>query len=75
MTNEDYIERRCDKCGQLVPKHNSAVQLQEIVTGSVGFVRDRHLYPVEGCEGSPSRVKLIEEDQTWADAYNQLLES
>jgi hypothetical protein len=72
---EDYIERRCDKCGQLVTRTNSAVNLQDIFTGTVGFVHDRHLYPVPDCEGSPTRVKLIEEDEDWANAYKELLEN
>jgi hypothetical protein len=61
----------CDKCGDHVPKENSAVLVQELATeGFAGFVLDRHLYPTGDCEGSPSRVTLVETDPAWADAYN-----
>lgn len=63
----------CDKCKKVVPRKNSVIVLHELVVNRfVGFVMDRHLYPVDGCPGSPSRVKLIESDQQWKDAYTKL---
>lgn len=67
----------CDKCGQDVPPNNSAARLTEILLENYeGFVplwRDRHLFPVPGCEGSPSRVKKIEAgDPAFLSAYARL---
>ena len=65
----------CDKCGIEVPIHNSALVLHELVIdGFIGFVMDRHLYPIDGCEGSPSRVKLVESDPKWKECYAKLKE-
>lgn len=64
---------RCDKCGKTVEPSNSAYWLEARVTGRfIGFVKDRHLYPVDGCEGSPSRVNLIKKDPLWAKAFQEL---
>jgi len=66
----DFCLGTCDKCERAVPKHNSAVLLQEVATGrTAGFVMDRHLYPTDDCEGSPSRVHLAETDPAWIAAH------
>lgn len=66
----DFLPSTCDKCGRAVPKHNSAVLLQEIATErTAGLVMNRHLYPTDDCEGSPSRVSLVETDPAWIAAY------
>ena len=63
----------CDKCKKDVPRKNSALVLHELVVNQfIGFVMDRHLYPVDGCEGSPSRVKLVETNPIWKDVYDKL---
>lgn len=63
----------CDKCGEIVPPDNSILHLEEIINGPmIGNVRDRHLYPVKNCPGSPSRVKLIETNAKYAEAYRRL---
>ena len=52
-------DRICDKCGQPV-QWNSALFFEEMTLQSfAGFVRDRHFYPTESCEGSPSRVEYF----------------
>ena len=67
---------RCNKCGGLVTLRNSALTVHEIAMESFeGFVSDRHLMPVPasegypGCEGSPSRINLVQNDSKWAAAY------
>lgn len=51
----------CDKCGKEVPKDNSVFEYQILIMmPAIGADGDRHLYPVDGCEGSPSRVQIIE---------------
>jgi hypothetical protein len=57
----------CDKCGKDVPLSNDAVALQSLIeygTLPDGFMilnyGSRHLLPVEGCEGSPSRAQFLE---------------
>jgi hypothetical protein len=65
----------CDKCGKRVAKGNSALWLEFQVTGenALSFTgQERHLYPEGDCEGSPSRVHLINSNQKWADAYQAL---
>jgi hypothetical protein len=63
---EEYYPRNCDKCGQPVPRDNSCVTVAELALDRfIGFVMDRHLYPTGGCEGSPSRVRLVESDEVW----------
>lgn len=53
----------CDKCGKPVPVNNSAAQLDALmgapnaIVVAIGF--DRHLVPVDGCEGSPSRAQYL----------------
>lgn len=64
---------KCDKCGEEVEKKNSALKLQELVTGGFSFSFDRHLYPTKNCAGSPSRVKMIEQDADWKAAYQKLI--
>lgn len=58
----------CDKCGQLVPLDNSVNHLEFRFFNNKHAAKatiDRHLYQVlslggfDGCEGSPSRVKLL----------------
>ncbi len=63
----------CDKCGELVPTDNSMLYLEELMNGPmIGDVRDRHLFPYKNCPGSPSRVKLIETNPTYAEAYRKM---
>lgn len=33
----------------------------------------RHLFPTEICEGSPSRVTMIDKNPAWKKAYQKLL--
>lgn len=64
----------CDKCGQPVSKNNSVVYL-DLFTGNIDMIdaKDRHIYPTkEGCEGSPSRVKLIQTNPVYKDAYERI---
>ena len=63
----------CDKCGEIVPPENSILYLEELINGPmIGGVRDRHLFPTKNCQGSPSRVKLIETDRKYSAAYQKL---
>lgn len=62
----------CDKCGENITPNNSSRRLQELFTGQFLYTKDRHLYPVGKCEGSPSRVKLVEKDPEWWKAYRLL---
>ncbi|MCB9134564.1 MAG: hypothetical protein H6636_04005 [Anaerolineales bacterium] len=63
----------CDKCGEIVPPDNSILHLEEFINGPmIGNVRDRHLFPLKNCPGSPSRVKLIETNAKYAEAYRQM---
>lgn len=67
------LAKLCDKCGGMVSPSNSILNLEEAMSGPlIGNVRDRHLFPVPGCEGSPSRVKLIETNSRYARAYKQI---
>lgn len=68
---KDYIPGTCDKCGREVIPTNSARLVEDVVNG-VKFVKDRHLYPTKFCEGSPSRVRLIESDDEWAVAHTEI---
>ncbi len=59
-----YGSRNCDKCGEVVPRYNSMMLLEEL-TGNLGaqyYETDRHLFAVEepNCPGSPSRAQYIE---------------
>jgi hypothetical protein len=74
----------CDKCGKDVPLNNDAVALQSLIeygTMPVPFMvlnyGSRHLLPVEGCEGSPSRAQFIEGQPRDAriDIYTSTLDS
>jgi hypothetical protein len=66
----------CDKCGQIVNISNSARAAQEIATdGFAGFINDRHLFPEGACQGSPSRVNLVQTDSAWAAAYSWMQHS
>ncbi|BAY41231.1 hypothetical protein NIES2111_56270 (plasmid) [Nostoc sp. NIES-2111] len=69
---KEYIALICDKCGQQVPGHNSAINLEEQMGHFVGICLDRHLYPTDDCPGSPSRVKLIESDFQYRQAYEAI---
>jgi len=63
----------CDKCGKSVPEKNSALRVQEEATQRfAGFVKDRHLFPSMKCEGSPSRVNLVQTDTARNSAYEAL---
>jgi hypothetical protein len=63
----------CDRCGGIVPQENSILHLEEIISGPmIGQVRDRHLYPVDNCPGSPSRVKLVESNSKYSAAYQKM---
>lgn len=64
----------CDKCGQAVDPKNSAMRLEDILAGQLRWVYDRHLYPTPDCEGSPSRVRLVEAGGQWGEAYRKLQE-
>lgn len=74
MSKYEFPKYMCDKCGEEVPFHNSAKSLQELLTEAFLWVKDRHLYPTETCEGSPSRVDAIENDLAWWKAYRELQE-
>jgi hypothetical protein len=57
----------CDKCGRPVGPRNDAVRLQFVLqTGHLPHPIDqlvygaRHLLPIGGCEGSPSRAQYLE---------------
>jgi hypothetical protein len=63
----------CDKCGEVVPPENSILYLEELINGPmIGGVRNRHLYPFKNCPGSPSRVKLIESNPKYSEAYRKM---
>ncbi len=63
----------CDKCGEIVPPDNSILNLEELISGPIiGGVRDRHLFPHKNCPGSPSRVKLIESNSKYSEAYRTM---
>ena len=76
--DEYWLERNrlrhlCDKCNQLVPISNSALAVDELATGRfAGAVKDRHLFPTDNCEGSPSRIRLVQSDPIWKAAYERL---
>jgi hypothetical protein len=74
MLNKEYVlnfqEGVCDKCGHSVVKSNSALLLNDLVTRSVRMGKDRHLYPTANCEGSPSRVTLVNTNNDVRMAYN-----
>jgi hypothetical protein len=67
-----YFVTRCDKCGEKVYPSNSALLLDEIVDGFAGYVKNRHLYPTATCQGSPSRVRRMETDRQWQEAYQKM---
>jgi len=69
----DFLPSTCDKCQKPVPKENSVLLIQDIATERIVFAQDRHLYPTEDCEGSPSRVVFVKLDPAWADAYNLVM--
>ena len=60
----------CDKCGAPVEPSNNAVLIDVTILAMNGWeldalvlqdtARPRHLLPVEGCEGSPSRAQYVE---------------
>lgn len=72
-------ENACDKCGKPVPRDNDAGYLEALVDSSVNngsmisltFKSYRHLLPIDGCEGSPSRVKNIQTNKLWQQAYEK----
>lgn len=71
--NKTFYVVNCDKCGRKVYPLNSALLLEDVVYNQVGFFGQRHLFPTEeGCEGSPSRVKMLQTDAAWAEAYQQI---
>lgn len=66
---KSFLSGKCDKCGKIVTKDNSALLVEELATEQfAGFVSDRHLYPVDGCEGSPSRQKEVAKNKVWQEA-------
>lgn len=75
MMDDFFDLPQCDKCKRAVPKNNRARTLEEYVKNkTMGLVYDRHLYPTaEGCEGSPSRVRMIETDENWRKGYEWLV--
>lgn len=72
-------ENACDKCGKPVSRDNDAGYLEALVDSSVNngsmisltFKSYRHLFPIDGCEGSPSRVKNIKTNKLWQQAYEK----
>ncbi len=51
---------KCDKCGMPVAKENNAVIFDRGMGDNVEAAgKARHLLPVGGCEGSPSRLKML----------------
>ncbi len=69
------MHNQCDKCGKTVEYNNSALELSVIMgldEFSAMFLQDRHLYPIDNCEGSPSRVICIKTKPDWAAAYAKL---
>lgn len=60
----------CDKCGKPGPKENDAVELEILATNDCLFMATpRHLEPVEGCEGSPSRWRrVLAKEEPWYSA-------
>ena len=53
----------CDKCGKPVDPSNDASILEAIFAGEPAiavWMVGRHLLPVEGCQGSPSRAQYLE---------------
>lgn len=64
----------CDKCGELVPENNDAVTWEAKLTGNWTLVVAiaRHLYPTNICEGSPSRVKYINEHPEAKEVYDRM---
>ena len=54
--------RPWDKCGNPVPPHDDAVNLEILLAPSALLVgaRPRHLLPNAYCEGSPSRAQYLE---------------
>ena len=53
----------CDKCGKPVDPSNDASILEAIFAGEPAIAVwkvGRHLLPVEGCQGSPSRAQYLE---------------
>lgn len=65
----------CDKCGLPVPQTNDAVYWHVLAYGDSMVLlwgQSRHLYPTIECEGSPSRVKGIEENADLKAAYIKL---
>lgn len=63
---------KCDKCGKEVDRKNSVIEWRESGGQILGLVKDRHLYPTQDCEGSPSRVKIVESDKHWGKVYAQM---
>ena len=53
---------KCDKCDKEVPWENDATILDAIRIEQPIVIlmwRARHLFPVDGCEGSPSRAQYL----------------
>lgn len=75
ITKQQIEAEICDKCGKSVPSENSALRLAHAMYGDDTFSIplamsiDRHIYPTATCEGSPSRVRSIENNMAWATAY------
>lgn len=64
-----FLAIHCDKCGELVPATNSSIALEEEAGNFGGFCQDRHLFATADCPGSPSRVRLVQSDPKWQQAY------
>lgn len=67
-----YFVTKCDKCKQKVYPKNSALLLDDIVHNTVQLSWSRHLYPTLTCEGSPSRVRMVETDSQWQEVYQKI---
>lgn len=65
--NFNDTNSRCNKCGEVVPPKNDAVNLEMLLPSTsdemklmLVFATPRHLLPTENCEGSQSRAQYLE---------------
>lgn len=65
----------CDKCNKEVSENNSVIEFFRLhMHPALCTDYDRHLYPENGCEGSPSRVKIIEESSMTKEEYFKVID-
>lgn len=68
-----FPETTCDRCGEIVPRNNSSILIEQLAANGVLICRqDRHVFPTTTCLGSPSRRHKIETDLAWAEAYARI---